>query len=271
MINRDDFQYMWRGKATRPLPASEEKRLHPIDKRSKDEKYGRALLLLHGFSSTPAVYRELIPKLKFYDALVCPALPGHAESLEAFSQVTHEQWLSSVKEVCESLIKQYQSVEVVGLSLGGLLACHIAHELPIQKLYLLAPALKLRFNITLGKYIGNILRCFGKKYLKAKAGNLHTHAFEELTYKKMPIRTLLEILNFVEQTKFKAPPCKTELFLGVHDEVVDSSEVAKLFEGNDRCTTHWLDRTAHVMPLDGDIETLSEYINDRKSYQAEPS
>src|SRR3990167_7446904 len=114
---------MWKGKATRPLTSDEVYQLKPIDIRQKGD--ARALLLLHGFASSPAVYRALYPKLTHYNALVCPVLPGHAENLNAFAGVSRQAWLAAAVKACQPLVEQYQSFEIIGLSLGGLLACHL--------------------------------------------------------------------------------------------------------------------------------------------------
>ncbi len=262
MINLDDFQYMWRGQAIRPVPETDINYLAPIDKRH--EGNDRALLLLHGFSSSPAIYRAFWPKLKHYDALICPVLPGHAENLAAFSSATRDEWLHAAEAACESLIKTYKTVEVVGLSLGGVLACHLAQKYPIHHLYLLAPALKLRFNIGLAKNVARVLHAFGIKQIKNHAGNLFTHDYDELTYKKLPLKTLIELFTLIEETQFTTPPCPVDLFLGSHDDVVDSPYLLKQFEPVKQCKTHWLDHSAHALPLDGDIQTMIDCINHHK-------
>ncbi len=259
MINANDFQYMWRGKAMRPLLSTELERLAPIDIRH--EGHSRALLLLHGFSSSPAVYRALWPKLKSYDALVCPALPGHAENLAAFTSVTYTEWLDAAKHACQALTKQYQHVEIVGLSLGGLLGYHLAQSFPIKHLYLLAPALKLTFNVKLARAAAHVLHAMGLRQLKNRAGNLFTHSHEELAYKKLPLRTLVELFTFIDKTTLTAPDCPVDLFLGEHDDVVDSKYIAKQFEAFQSTKTHWLPNSAHAIPLDGDITQIIDIIN----------
>lgn len=264
MINGEDFQYMWRGKAIRALPKAEEKLLRPIKKVKKTQKTGRALVLIHGFSSSPAIYRALIPKLKHYDALFCPVLPGHGENLAAFMSTDHEAWREGIHNYVEPIIKDYPTVEVLGLSLGGLLSLELAQSLPIQRLYLLAPALKLTFNVPLAKTLAHVLHGCGMKTIKNKGGNLHMHEHDELTYKKLPIRTIIELFSMIQSHDFAIPSCKTDLFLGVHDEVVHSEKVAKYFEKAANCNIHWLDRSAHAIPLDGDIDTIAGYVNDYK-------
>ncbi len=259
MINLDDFRYMWRGQIMRLPEQADIKLLAPVDKRHEGNE--RALLLLHGFSSSPAVYRAIWPKLKNYNAIVCPVLPGHAESLAAFASATRDEWLETATSAYESLAQQYKQVEVMGLSLGGVLACHLAQKFPVQHLYLLAPALKLRFNTTLAKHAARILHTFGMRYIKNQAGNLFTHEHEELAYKKLPLRTLVELFNCIEEANFTLPPCPTDLFLGSHDDVVDSAYVAKQFEASTHCKVNWLQNSAHAIPLDGDTQIIISCIN----------
>lgn len=261
MINRDDFHYMWRGKPTRPLPESEVCLLEPVNIYGK--KHGRALLLLHGFASSPAIYRAMIPALTDYDALVCPALPGHAENLAAFTSVNADEWVAAAEAACEALVEQYETVEIVGLSLGGLLAHHLAAKYPIKHLYLLAPAFKLTFNIKLARTLARVLHALGLKQLKNRAGNLHTKTHDELTYRKLPLHAIIQLFTFIESRTCSHLSCSIDLFLGRHDDVVDSKFIANLFESNPSCKTHWLENSAHAIPLDGDIEEIITCIRTR--------
>ena len=250
----DDFRYMWRGKPLQPLLSDQAYLLAPIDLKGKG--HDRALLLLHGFSSSPAVYRHLLPKLPSYDAIHCPALPGHGQSIAAFSIAKADEWLSTAERACEALINDYQTVDVMGLSLGGLLACHLSQRFRLNHLYLLAPALKLKLNMTLALKTAQILHWLGFKTLRNRAGNLCSPRYGELAYRQLPITTIIEILTLVQEFQFVPPTCPTDLFLGSFDEVVDSTFVAKAFENVPNCTIHWLKNSAHVLTLDHDLDEI---------------
>ena len=254
LMNLDDFRYMWRGKVLHTLDNQHANLLNPIDIRGPGDD--RALLLLHGFSSSPAVYRHLLPALPTYDAILCPTLPGHGESIAAFTTVKASDWLSTAELACNTLVNHYQNVDVMGLSLGGLLACHLSQRFDLHHLYLLAPALALRLNLTTALTSARVLRWLGFHYLRNRAGNLCSHLYSELAYRQLPLAAIIEILTLVNQFKFVPPRCPTDLFLGCFDEVVDSTLVEKHFMNLTNCTIHWLPKSAHVLPLDSDADTI---------------
>ncbi|AHE68316.1 alpha/beta hydrolase [Legionella oakridgensis] len=268
-MNFDDFRYMWRGKTQQALSNQQAALLAPID--HQNGKKERALLLLHGFSSSPAVFRELLPTLfNLYDTVVCPALPGHADSIETFAKTQASEWLTAAEQSCEELLRNYQMVDVMGLSLGGLLACHLANRFPLHHLYLLAPALALRFKITIALAVARLLHGLGFRRLRNRAGNLYTSRASELAYRQLPISTIIEILSLIQNYQFVPPTCPVDLFLGRYDEVVQSTLVADYFANLPNVHIHWLNHSAHVLPLDGDIDTIIAHLkgNQAKITQA---
>ncbi|HAT8859251.1 TPA: alpha/beta fold hydrolase [Legionella pneumophila subsp. pneumophila] len=258
----NDFRYMRRGKHLSELQSEEANLLAPVNQRGKGTD--RALLVLHGFSSSPAVYRYLIPNLKNYDAILCPVLAGHAESIEAFSKSTAADWLQSAKNACELLINQYQKVDVLGLSLGGLLACQLSQSFAINHLFLLAPALKLHMRTNAMLKLAQILKCLGFRQLRNAAGNLITDEHAEIAYRKLPISTIIEMLTLAQQYEWLPPACPADLFLGIHDQVVASQQVEQLFCNLPNVKIHWLKNSAHVLPLDNDLNEIIDCINKSK-------
>lgn len=58
-----------------------------------------------------------------------------------------------------------------------------------------------------------------------------------------------------------------DLFLGRHDDVVASAHVARRFENfYHQATIHWLEQSAHVLPLDGDIDQIIQCVRHNNSY-----
>lgn len=250
----NDFCYLWRGYEMMPLDSLQAHLIAPLDKRGVGNE--RALLLLHGFSSTPAVFRRLLPALTQYDAIVCPALPGHGDSIASFSLVKAKEWLFLAERDTEALIKDYRQVDVLGLSLGGLLACHVSQRFKLHHLYLLAPALALKLPIKLTLALAHVLGRLGLRSLRNRGGNLNSKQYPELAYRQLPITSIIEVLTLIDEFQLTGPNCPTDLFLGRADAVVDSTRVEQYFFKRPNVNIHWLENSAHVLPLDADVESI---------------
>ena len=259
-MNLDDFRYMRRGSHLALVKPGNARLLEPIDKHNG--KIQKALLVLHGFSSTPAVFRQMVPAFESYDAVVIPALPGHGSTLELFSAMKADDLLRFTEQICAELTSEYQHVDVMGLSLGGLLACHLATLFPVHHLWLLAPALDLHLAISKITQLAKCLAWLGFYRVRNAAGNLFTSQHSEITYRQLSLSSIMELLKLVHEFQFTPPACPTDLFLGKHDEVVASQLVADRFSKSSNTTIHWLENSAHVLPLDGDTETIIRCIRE---------
>jgi carboxylesterase len=259
IIKREDFQYMHRGQVVGLLEKSDEDIVKPIT--LSNQKHERAALLLHGFSSSPAVYRRMIPALIHYDHIICPVLPGHGESIDAFATTTAKQWMQTAQSACEELVSTYSEVDVIGLSLGGILACHLSTQFRLHHLFLLAPAFTIHLPATLTRIAVQALKALGIRRIPNRAGNIHTPGHAELAYRQLPLTTILEILNLIQQFKWQTPTCPVDVFLGRFDEVVNNKAVAARFADLPNAQLHWLEQSAHVLPLDGDLQEIIHCIN----------
>lgn len=247
----DDFRYMVRGQIIKSLNISEASLLTSIER--KGVKQNRALLLLHGFSSSPAVYRRMLPLLTMYDTVSCPALPGHGKSIDEFSKARADDWIECAMHACEKLTNSHQQTDVMGLSLGGLLAYHVSHYFQLNHLYLLAPALSLKMPLSLYLAVTKLLYNLGVRRIPNRAGSLCSNAHPELAYRQLPLSVIIQILTLIKTFQPRAPSCPIDVFLGRHDSVINSPKVAAHFITTPNAHIHWLEHSAHVLPLDNDM------------------
>ncbi|MEK7727285.1 MAG: alpha/beta fold hydrolase [candidate division KSB1 bacterium] len=101
-------------------------------------------LLIHGFTSSPTEMAGLAVTLRAqgYRAQL-PLLPGHASRAEELSHVKHQDWIAAVESALQNLQAITRKQIVIGQSMGGVLALHLAANFDFAAVVVLAPALKL--------------------------------------------------------------------------------------------------------------------------------
>ncbi len=259
LVKASDFCFMREGVCLSLLSKTDQSLLYPIVQ--KKQTSGRALLLLHGFASSPAVYRAIIHEVSAYDAIFCPSLPGHAQSFSAFSAVKADEWLSFVTSKFDEIALHYSEIDVMGLSLGGLLACHLAKQRSIHHLYLLAPALSLKNIPKVSCWLSYFLRQIGVQSIANRGGNLLNTEYADLMFKKLPLSAIQEIFQLIRKFEFTKLTCPTTVFLGKYDKVVNNQKVYQILSDLPVVDIKWLNRSAHLLPLDYDRQIIIDTLN----------
>ena len=137
----------------------------------------RAVLLLHGFNDTAQSMAYLAHKLRARGYTVrVPLLPGHGRDLATMAQASRAaRWREAVLAEYDALCHEYDSVMVVGQSMGGALALLLATERPqIPALVLLAPYVGMPRDLQ-WKVLGAWIACVALPYLRSVGGATSIH------------------------------------------------------------------------------------------------
>ena len=89
----------------------------------------KAILLLHGFPSTPSMYSYSAQR--FYEAgwdVHVPLIPTFGSDPREFAKTNFTQWFEYVRTYYETMQKNYPTVHVLGTSMGGLLALKLGEK-----------------------------------------------------------------------------------------------------------------------------------------------
>lgn len=104
------------------------------------------VLLIHGLGGTPVELRFVAQALaRAGHTVYCCQLAGHCGTPEELRRSTWHEWYASVEEAHRKLKESCDVIVAGGLSMGGILALHLAQNKPeeLHGLLLLAPTLKL--------------------------------------------------------------------------------------------------------------------------------
>ena len=128
-------------------------------------------LLIHGLGGTPVELRFVARGLaRAGHTVLCPQLAGHCGSFEDLKATGWTDWYATVLAAHQELSKSCNKVIVGGLSMGAILALHLAAEFPadVHATTLFAPTLKLDgwgvpwysifFNLVRSEWSANFVR-----------------------------------------------------------------------------------------------------------------
>ena len=163
----------------------------------------QAILLIHGFSSSPREMHYLGKYLQQYNFTVAGVrLPGHGTTPEDLATRYAEEWLETVMQGYRQLVYAGYTVSVGGLSTGAVLSLNLALQAEPYKLLLLSPFLKLRHPLA---NFANWLHYL----IPYQHKNIPTEA-QPFYYRRRPLKGVAQIIRLCQKLenqlyRIKAP------------------------------------------------------------------
>lgn len=149
--------------------------------------FRKAILIVHGFAG--GVYDEelLANYLETYSNfdVFTFTLTGHGKKV---TKIKYENWIDCADKEIEKIIDfGYKNIYVIGHSMGGVIACHLADKYKeVKRVVLAAPAFEfLSFkdgNLEIGnsiKKLPNVIKSYHLRELVARGTKLPINATEE--------------------------------------------------------------------------------------------
>lgn len=180
--------------------------------------FKKAILLIHGFAGGNYDYNSLNNDLELYNSfdVYTFTLPGHDKTI--INKVTKDDWIREAEYQIEKLIKWgYKKIYVIGHSMGGVIAVHIAKKYPqVKKLVLASPAFRY-FTFKDDKL--DIIAS-----LKQTPELLKDYDVDDVfsRFFKIPIMTTMEFIKLVNEysNEVKDVVCPTLILWGKEDIIV---------------------------------------------------
>ena len=235
--------------------------LSPLAEPFAFENGEHGVLLIHGFTGSPAHMRPLGEKLRdagFSVRGIC--LPGHGTDMEDMRDKTWQDWLLCCREAAGEMAKKYRYFTAAGLSMGGVLALMLAEErdltacVPIaapmrttNRFRALAPAASL-FYPTIHKRADGIRAGVDARY-DIGYTSFPTYSTHHLSVLMRKCRQQLSLIR-----------CPVLTVQSRKDETVtpDSPDIILKGVGSEKKAMLWLEEAPHVCTISPEYEKIAK-------------
>lgn len=218
-------------------------------------------LVCHGYTGSPQSMRHLAEYLAREGGLTVrlPRLPGHGTRVEDMAGSTAGDWVNCVTDSFRELRGRCSKVFVLGLSMGGTLALHLAGMYPDEVAGVVPINAPVGFpDATLATAAFNP---DAPEYIPGIGSDIMDPDATEQAYDHVPVATIRHLYALVAVTRDLLPriACPLLAFQSDQDHVVDPANGPRIVDGvasRDKALIR-LDRSYHVATLDYDKERIA--------------
>lgn len=228
-----------------------------------DGTNGEAVVMVHGFTGTPAHLRLIAPVLNEAGYTVeVPLLAGHGTSIDDMATTHGPDWLDSVRGAV-ARVEGHRRIHLFGFSMGGLLCLILGRQLRAASVTSLNAPIRFR-NAQI--HLSGLMHPFRKRIMwdDASTGaepDLDPEALRLwLTYDGFPVRQSHELTRLARRAKKAATrlDAPTLVIQSREDESTHPESAEILCERLRRCTLVWLESSIHNSLLDRERQTIHE-------------
>jgi carboxylesterase len=228
------------------------------------------VLLLHGFTSSLDTVNGLVPHLERAGLpYEMPTLHGHGTAPADLVGATWHRWYEDTERALDHLLERCERAVVVGFSMGGVAALHLAVQRPERLAGVVAIAPALQLNIT-GRWL---LPFLGRLHHQAKVDA--RRAFEDAAlaatstnYRTAPISAVYSLAQFGKVVERELPRLQIPLLVlyTPRDRVVLPEGARLTYERAgtppDQKAIRAFERSGHEMLMDGQRDEVFAAIID---------
>ncbi|MFC7061419.1 alpha/beta hydrolase [Halobacillus seohaensis] len=215
------------------------------------------ILVSHGFTGTNQSMKPIVEAYaKEGYTVVSPRLKGHGVTPEEMEKSTYKDWIDSVEEAYKWLEERCTKIFVVGLSMGGTLALHLAAKYEdISGVMVVNPAINI-------PAMDNILDNTDDRFIAAIGSDIKKDGVEELAYDRTPVKSIRNLISLMSEThdQLSRIHCPILIFASEEDHIVPPENSEMIFETvlSEHKELIHLENSYHVATLDNDRDSIIE-------------
>lgn len=218
-----------------------------------------AVLLVHGFTSTPQSMRDWAEHHAAAGLTVrVPRLPGHGTTWQELNRTRWPDWYAGAERALLELTDGGRPAVVGGLSMGGALALRLAQEHPdrVAGLVLVNPAVLIEDRrVVLLPVLRHLTGSF-----PAIGNDIRKQGPTELAYDRTPLHAVWSLGRLLDTVRADLTRVRAPMVVlhSREDHVVPASSTAAVLAGvsSDDVRDVELTESYHVATLDHDAPTI---------------
>lgn len=206
-------------------------------------------LLIHGFTGSPGEMRPLGEHLQEKGYTVKGVLlPGHGTKVEDLAQTNWNSWYGEVVKGYRDLQKVCKKIFVIGLSMGGALALHLAANEKIKGgiVSICSPI----FLTNKKAYLAPLAKYFIKYSVKKKKS---CDNFQSYWYDRYPTGAVAELVRAVSTIKNELKDITNPILIiqSTLDKTVEPKSAQYIYDhiSSRKKSIYWLDKSGHIATL----------------------
>ncbi len=227
---------------------------------------GEAVVLIHGFTGTPAHFRLLAPRLQERGyTVLAPLLAGHGTVREALADTRGRHWVESAASAI-ARVADHHKLHLAGLSMGGLIALVLAGPTGATTVTTINSPIRFRDRTIWLSPLAHRLR----PMVEWKEGDPPPLDPEAeplwLTYQGFPTKAAAELLLLSRRALRAAGRLRRPSLViqSRTDETVDPASALILRQALGRdCRLVWLEDSLHNALLDRNRHQVEEALVER--------
>lgn len=224
----------------------------------------RGVLLVHGFTGSPSEMRllgEYLNDLGY--TVMAPRLSGHGASPEDMARTAWPEWYGDVEDAFFMLKGLCREIDVIGLSMGGLLGLKLAAEHPVCRVISLSAPI---FIADKRLPMLPLYRLIRKYAPKRRRKFYDIDPIYSVCYDRTPLNCLGSLLHLIKQMERILPAVHQPMLVvqSRNDRTVRPQSARYIYErlGSREKQLIWLEESGHIVTLDSERNRVFEVVAD---------
>ena len=237
------------------------------------------ILIIHGYSGKPIGLQRITPSLEAL-GLRChlPTLRGHDQTPEVLNNIHWQEWVEDGEKALDELLNEVEKVIVIGHSMGGWIALHLAieHKNFVDSVVIAAASTRTVSPMGPGKPLNFFAPLLAR--LKPRWDMPPVFADPDYItygngYEWVPTKTIINVFDFMKATEKRLSEVTVPILVihSKNDSTNSPQGATLLYEAlstpEDQKRLVWFEKSEHDMfndcERDAVIQVVADYVKER--------